>query len=66
MAVDLQRIPLIGLAAALPVAVFLLARGELFVLAAFVNVGLIVAGLYYMLSPAEADHGHGHGPEPGA
>jgi len=49
----------IGLVALVPVVAFLLARGESIVAFSVVNTLLIVASLYYMLSPVEGGHdGH--------
>jgi hypothetical protein len=50
----------LGLLALPAVVAFFLARGELVVGFAVVNVLLIVGSVYLMFSPVETEHGHGH------
>jgi hypothetical protein len=60
---DVQYVPVVGLLAAIPAAVYLIARGDLVVALTFLNIVLIAAGLYYMFGPSEAEaagEGHGH------
>jgi hypothetical protein len=63
--------PLITLVALVPTALFILDRGETFVVLSLVSTVVIAASLYYMFSEADgAEHGRdrggdGDGPFPG-
>lgn len=58
MALRPQVLAVLGLLSLAPVIAFLLARGEMIVGFAVVNVLIIVGSIYYMMSPVEGDHGH--------